>query len=60
MARPRPMVAIIGIRCGASRLRSGLSTRRSISRPTSPENTNANAMAAHSGACSRLMAVSAA
>ena len=30
------MVAIIGIRCGALRARSGLSTRRSISRPTRP------------------------
>ncbi len=60
IARPRPIVAIIGIRWGASRLRSGLSTRRSISRPTAPENTNANTMAAHSGAFSLVIAVNAA
>ena len=44
-----PMVAIIGIRCGALRLRSGFSTSTSMTRPKRPDTTNANGSAAHSG-----------
>ena len=44
-----PMVAIIGIRCGALRRRSGLSTSTSISSPTTPLTRNAASSAAQSG-----------
>ena len=51
-----PMVAIIGIRWGALRRRSGFSTSTSISRPQTADTTNANGSAAHSGKPKRASA----
>ncbi len=55
-----PIVAIIGIRCGALRARKGLSTSTSISSPTRPLSRNATTSAAQSGNPSRTTASSAA
>ncbi len=48
-AMPMPIVAIIGIRCGALRRRSGFSTSTSIRSPTTPATANANGSASASG-----------
>ncbi len=57
---PTPMVAIIGIRCGAPRARKGRSTSTSISRPTAPAKPKATNKAVHSGKAQWATACSAA
>src|SRR5574340_812578 len=57
---PTPIVAIIGIRCGAPRARNGRSTSRSITSPTQPLAANAATSAPHSGSARCATACSAA
>ena len=55
-----PMVAIIGIRCGALRLRKGRSTSTSITSPSRPLASNATNSATQSGAARCVTTASAA
>jgi len=60
IAMPTPMVAIIGIRCGAPRARDHVSTRKSIASPSPPQSRKANSSPAHSGSAKCAIACSAA